>query len=85
MGRSLAPLDGHCPQTIDHGSARLGDGMAAARRATLELQEIHRVFGRQQLAQLATPTHLRLILAFVTGSACRLNYRIFDAIFFSYF
>jgi hypothetical protein len=57
-------LEGPYPEAIDHWSPRLGDGMAAAQRwATLDLQEIRRVFRLQRWVPVAVPSLLFLLLA----------------------
>jgi hypothetical protein len=38
MGGSLAFLDGRHPEAIDYGSARLGNRMASAGRAPMDIQ-----------------------------------------------
>jgi hypothetical protein len=43
LGGSLAPLDRHHSETIDYLPAYFGSSLAKARRAPLDLQEIHRV------------------------------------------
>ena len=40
LGTSLAPLDRHHSETIDHRPAYCRSRLAKARRATLDLQEI---------------------------------------------
>src|SRR5215217_2451885 len=54
LGGRMAPMDRHRAEKVDHGAACCRTGLEAARRASLDLQEVRRV--RRVLSRLSSAT-----------------------------